>query len=171
MRTGFGTGFEIALEPLKLQKEGENLGKGHFFFLRQTLVCTKLRFKRDLKVVFVMIFAPMVVGIPDANADRHDCCMQSAPKALASQEPLHGPLALFFMGCFPEAFQEGNTAQSGIRGNCPGGKRLIEEGEGPVEANGVFLGTPAIMENCSKGDFRGSCAPRKGLNRNRMCAS
>ena len=46
---GFGAGFEIALERSKLQKEGENPGKGHFYFLRQTLVCTKPWFKRDLK--------------------------------------------------------------------------------------------------------------------------
>ena len=45
---GFGAGFEIALEPSKLRKEGENPGKGHFYFLRQTLVCTKPWFKRDL---------------------------------------------------------------------------------------------------------------------------
>ena len=38
---GFGAGFEIALEPSKLQKEGENPGKGHFHFLHQALVCTK----------------------------------------------------------------------------------------------------------------------------------
>ena len=43
-----GVGFEIPLEPSKLQKEGENCGKGHFYFLRQTLVCTKSWFKRDL---------------------------------------------------------------------------------------------------------------------------
>ena len=42
---GFGAGFEIALEPSKLQKEGENSGKGQFYFLRQTLVCTKPWFK------------------------------------------------------------------------------------------------------------------------------
>ena len=36
-----GAGFEIALEPLKLQKEADNHGKGHFYFLRQTPVCTK----------------------------------------------------------------------------------------------------------------------------------
>ena len=39
---GFGTGFEIALEPSKPQKEGENPGKGHFYFpnsgMHQTLV-------------------------------------------------------------------------------------------------------------------------------------
>ena len=29
---GFGAGFEIALEPSKLQKEGENRGKEHFDF-------------------------------------------------------------------------------------------------------------------------------------------
>ena len=46
---GFGAGFEIALKPSELQKEGENPGKGHFHFLRQTLVCTKPWFKRDLK--------------------------------------------------------------------------------------------------------------------------
>ena len=45
---GFGAGFEIALEPSKLQKEGENRAKGHFYFLRQTLVCNKPWFKRDL---------------------------------------------------------------------------------------------------------------------------
>ena len=45
---GFGAGFEITLEPSELQKEGENPGKGHFYFLRQTLVCTKPWFKRDL---------------------------------------------------------------------------------------------------------------------------
>ena len=45
---GFGAGFEFALEPSKLQKEGENPGKGHFKNLRQTLVCTKPWFKRDL---------------------------------------------------------------------------------------------------------------------------
>ena len=45
---GFGAGFEIALEPSKLQKEGENPGKGHFCLLRQTLVCAKPWFKRDL---------------------------------------------------------------------------------------------------------------------------
>ena len=42
---GFGAGFEIALEPSKLQKEGETPEKGHFYFLRQTLVCTKPWFK------------------------------------------------------------------------------------------------------------------------------
>ena len=46
---GFGAGFENALEPSKLQKEGENSGKGHFYFLRQTLVCTKPWFERDLR--------------------------------------------------------------------------------------------------------------------------
>ena len=45
---GFGAGFEIALKPSELQKEGENASKGHFYFLRQTLVCTKPWFKRDL---------------------------------------------------------------------------------------------------------------------------
>ena len=45
---GFGAGFEIALEPSKLQKEGDNPGKGHFYFLRQTLVCTNPWFERDL---------------------------------------------------------------------------------------------------------------------------
>ena len=45
---GFGAGFEIALEPSELQKEGENPGNGHFYFLRQTLVCTKPWLKRDL---------------------------------------------------------------------------------------------------------------------------
>ena len=45
---GFGAGFEIAMEPSKLQKEGENPGKVRFYFLRQTLVCTKPWFKRDL---------------------------------------------------------------------------------------------------------------------------
>ena len=33
---GFGAGFEIALKASKLQKEGENLGKGTFIF------CAKL---------------------------------------------------------------------------------------------------------------------------------
>ena len=33
---GFGVGFEIALKPSKLQKEGENPGKGHLYFRRQT---------------------------------------------------------------------------------------------------------------------------------------
>ena len=28
--SGFGAGLEFALEPSKLQKEGENPGKGHF---------------------------------------------------------------------------------------------------------------------------------------------
>ena len=46
---GLGAGFEIALEPSELQKEGENPSKGHFYFLRQTLVCTKPWFKRDLR--------------------------------------------------------------------------------------------------------------------------
>ena len=46
---GFGAGFEFALEPSKLQKQGENPGKGRFYNLRQTLVCTKPWFKRDLK--------------------------------------------------------------------------------------------------------------------------
>ena len=45
---GFGAGFEIALEPSELQKEGNFLEKGHFYFLRQTLVCTNPWFKRDL---------------------------------------------------------------------------------------------------------------------------
>ena len=45
---GFGAGFEIALEPSKLQKQPENPGKGRFYFLRQILVCTKPWFKRDL---------------------------------------------------------------------------------------------------------------------------
>ena len=44
---GAWRGF-FALECSKLQKEGENPGKGHFYFLRQTLVCTKPWFKRDL---------------------------------------------------------------------------------------------------------------------------
>ena len=47
---GFGAGFEIALEPLKLQKEGANLGKGHFYFLRQILVCSKPWFERYLNI-------------------------------------------------------------------------------------------------------------------------
>ena len=34
---GFGAGFEIALKPSELQKEGENPGKGRFYFLRRTL--------------------------------------------------------------------------------------------------------------------------------------
>ena len=34
----FGAGFEIALEPSKLQKEGENPGKGHL------IVCAKLSY-------------------------------------------------------------------------------------------------------------------------------
>ena len=38
----------MALEPSKLQNEGEISGKGHFYFLSQTLVCTKPRFKKDL---------------------------------------------------------------------------------------------------------------------------
>ena len=42
---GFSAGFEMALEPSELQKEGENPGKGCFYFLRQTLVCTKPWFK------------------------------------------------------------------------------------------------------------------------------
>ena len=45
---GFGAGFEIALEPSKLQKQREKPGKGDFYFLRQTLVCSKPWFKRDL---------------------------------------------------------------------------------------------------------------------------
>ena len=48
---GFGAGFETALKPSKLQKEGENLGKGHLYLLRQTLVCTKPWFKGDQKVL------------------------------------------------------------------------------------------------------------------------
>ena len=48
--------FEIALEPSRLQKEGENPEKGHFYFLRQTLVCTKPWFKRDL-TLFGLCFA------------------------------------------------------------------------------------------------------------------
>ena len=47
MRTGVGAGLEIDLEPSKLQKCAENPGKGHFYFLRETLV-TKPWFKRDL---------------------------------------------------------------------------------------------------------------------------
>ena len=43
----FGVGFDFALESSKLQKESENPGKGHFCFLRQTLVCTEPWFKRD----------------------------------------------------------------------------------------------------------------------------
>ena len=35
---GFGTGFEIALEPPKLQNYRENHGTGHCYYLRQTLV-------------------------------------------------------------------------------------------------------------------------------------
>ena len=50
---GFGAGFEIALELSELQKEGENLGKGHSYFLRQTLVCAKPWFKRDLIAVII----------------------------------------------------------------------------------------------------------------------
>ena len=39
---GFGAGFEIALKPSKLQKEGEKSGKATLiFFLHQILVCTK----------------------------------------------------------------------------------------------------------------------------------
>ena len=32
-----------------MQKEGENPGEGHFYFLHQTLVCTEPWFKGDLK--------------------------------------------------------------------------------------------------------------------------
>ena len=38
---GFGAGFEIALKPSEMQKERENPGKGHLYFLRQ---------QRDLKI-------------------------------------------------------------------------------------------------------------------------
>ena len=44
---GLAAGFGIALEPSKLQKDGEKPEKGHFYFLRQTLVCTKSWFERD----------------------------------------------------------------------------------------------------------------------------
>ena len=57
---GFGTGFEIALEPLKLQKEGENPAKVHFHFLRQTLVCTKPWFKRDLRSFHKNMMSPQL---------------------------------------------------------------------------------------------------------------
>ena len=40
---GFGAGFEIALKPSNLLKEGENPGQGRFDFLRQSLVYTKPR--------------------------------------------------------------------------------------------------------------------------------
>ena len=46
---GFGAGFVFALEPSELQKEAKNPQKGHFYFLRQSLVCTKPSFKRDLR--------------------------------------------------------------------------------------------------------------------------
>ena len=56
---GFGAGFEIALEPSELQKEGEKPRKGHFYFLRQILVCTKPWFKRDLNPVLpFLVFFP-----------------------------------------------------------------------------------------------------------------
>ena len=45
---GFGAGFEIALEPSKLPKEGENPGKGHFYFPLQLWYEPKPWFKRDL---------------------------------------------------------------------------------------------------------------------------
>ena len=41
--------FETALEPSK-ELRGENHEKGRFHFLRQTLICTKPWFKRDLDV-------------------------------------------------------------------------------------------------------------------------
>ena len=44
---GLGAGFEIAIEPFRTA-ERRNPGKGHFYFLCQTLVCTKPWFKRDL---------------------------------------------------------------------------------------------------------------------------
>ena len=55
---GFGEGFEIALEPSELQKEGENPGKRHFYFPRQTLVCTKPWFKRDLTCCGLLCGSP-----------------------------------------------------------------------------------------------------------------
>ena len=66
---GFGAGFEIALEPSDLQKEGENPGKGHFYFLRQTLVCTKPWFKRDLSTCRTAI--PSVRWDPFSFRKRH----------------------------------------------------------------------------------------------------
>ena len=47
--TGVWSGSEIAFKPSKLQNEGENPGKGHFYILRQTLVFIKPWFKRDLR--------------------------------------------------------------------------------------------------------------------------
>ena len=47
----------VLFSPSNLQKEVKNPEKGHFYFLRPTLVCTKLWFKRDL------IWIPDVPGI------------------------------------------------------------------------------------------------------------
>ena len=59
--SGFGTDFEIAFEPSKLQKYAETLEKGHFDFLRQTLVCTKTLVQKSCSIVgqlFVRISSP-----------------------------------------------------------------------------------------------------------------
>ena len=47
VRTGFRAGFEIALEPSKLQKEGENPGKGHFRALSHVLPSTATGVERQ----------------------------------------------------------------------------------------------------------------------------
>ena len=52
---GFVVGFEIALEPSNLQKEGERSAKGHFYLQCQTLVCTKPWLKRDLRTEKILV--------------------------------------------------------------------------------------------------------------------
>ena len=77
---GFGAGFEIALEPSELQKEGENPGKRHFYFLRQTLVCTKPWFKRDLRYLWSPLLHTSSIDRQSLPDQEHDQTKGPQPK-------------------------------------------------------------------------------------------
>ena len=85
-------GFEIA--PSKLQKEGENPGKGHFYFLRQTLVCTKPWFKRDL---ILQILDKFLFGYKK-HAKKSSIKNFGAPKTPALQNSLCRPFSCILKG-------------------------------------------------------------------------
>ena len=87
---GFGAGFEIALEPSKLKKEGDKPGKRHLHFLCQTLVCSRAWFKRDLKILCRSDFTNVlrVVNLLSHSdlLSRPPCALRSLPNANAKSQ-------------------------------------------------------------------------------------
>ena len=56
-------------------------------------------------------------------------------------------MGLFLMGCFTGDSQEGKRPMKAFEETAiKGGKRLIE-GKRPIKANGLFAGTPTMVEN------------------------